>query len=130
MSGPARLRVCLIDDDALVRDAIALALGDADFDVVTAASASEGLQAASAAEFDAIVTDLNMPGVSGGQFIADARARWPSVAILMITGASVVGGRDASAFAREHGANAALIKPFRARDLAAAISNAVAQQRG
>lgn len=125
-----RLRVCLIDDDALVRDAIALSLGDADFDIVTAASAAEGLQAASTAPFDAIVTDFNMPGVSGAQFIADARARWPNVAILVITGASVIGGRDADVFARECGADGALIKPFRARELTAAIHAAVAQRRG
>jgi CheY-like chemotaxis protein len=49
------------------------------------------------------------------------RARWPALPIVAISGASVSDGRPTAEIARERGADAALIKPFRARELAAVL---------
>ena len=111
-------KICLIDDDTHVRDALSLGLGDAGFEVVTAPGAAAGLDIVSREAVDAIVTDMNMPGVHGAQLIAEARERWAHIPIIAITGASVIGGRGADAVARELGADACLIKPFRSAKLA------------
>lgn len=121
----SRSRICLIDDDIFVRDAMALGLCDAGFDVVTAPGAAAGFDIASRDIVDAIVTDMNMPGTGGAQFIPEARARWPHIPIIAISGAAIIDGCDTAEVARELGADATLIKPFRARELAALINRVI-----
>lgn len=125
----SRVRICLIDDDIFVRDAMALGLGDAGYDVVTAPGAAAGFDIASRETLQAIITDMNMPGTGGAQFIPEARARWPHLPIVAISGAAVIDGRNTADVARELGADATLIKPFRARELAAVIDRAIAARK-
>ncbi len=124
-----RARICLIDDDIFVRDAMALGLGDAGFDVITAPGAAAGFDIASRESVQAIITDMNMPGTGGAQFIPEARARWPDIPIIAISGAAVINGRSTADIARELGADATLIKPFRARELAALIERVLAARK-
>ena len=91
MSAPAR--ICLIDDELAVRDALALGLRDAGFEVATAPGAAAGLDILLREGADAVVTDMNMPGTGGAQFIEEARARWPELPIVAISGAAAVGDR-------------------------------------
>ena len=114
-----RARLCLIDDDTFVRDAMALGLGDAGFEVITAPGAAAGLDVLDREHIDVVITDMNMPGTGGAQFIPEARARWPQMPIVAISGAAVIDGRNTADVARALGADATLIKPFRARELAA-----------
>lgn len=125
----ARARICLIDDDIFVRDAMALGLGDAGFDVITAPGAAAGFDIASREQIDAIITDMHMPGTGGAQFIPEARSRWPEIPIIAISGAAVIDGRNTSDVARELGADATLIKPFRARELAALINRVLESRK-
>ena len=117
----AKARICLVDDDHFVRDALALGLSDAGFDVASAAGAAAGFDVVLRQPIDAVVTDLNMPGTSGAQFISEARAAWPNLPIIVISGASETHGRPTADVARELGADATLIKPFRAHALAALL---------
>jgi DNA-binding response OmpR family regulator len=124
-----RPRICLIDDDMFVRDALALGLGDAGFEVLTAPGAAAGYDIAARENVDAVVTDINMPGTDGAQLIAELRARWPLLPIVAISGAGVIDGRPIAELARERGADASLTKPFRARELAALLERLIAERR-
>lgn len=121
-----RARICLIDDDIFVRDALALGLSDGGFDVLTAPGAAAGFDIARREFLHAMVTDMNMPGTGGAQLIAEARAQWPNLVIVAISGASVIDGRATADIARELGADATLIKPFRARELATLLDQLIA----
>jgi len=116
-------RICLIDDDIFVRDAIALGLGDAGFEVVTAPGAAAGLDIAKRDGVDAIVTDMSMPGTDGAQLITQVRSLFPGMPVVAISGSSIIDGRDALDVAREHGADAVMTKPFRASVLAALLND-------
>ncbi|MBI3437895.1 MAG: response regulator [Proteobacteria bacterium] len=116
-------RVCLIDDDILVRDAISLGLGDAGFEVCAAPGAASGLDFVKREGVDAVVTDMSMPGTNGAQFIAQVRELFPHLPLVAISGSSVIGGRDALEVAQEGGANAVMTKPFRASALAQVITD-------
>lgn len=122
--------ICLIDDDIMVRDALALGLSDAGFEVLTAPGAAAGFDIANRRQVDAIVTDMNMPGTDGAQLIAEARKQWPDLPIVAISGATVIDGRAITEIARERGANAALSKPFRARQLAELLERLIAERKG
>ncbi len=69
-----------------------------------------------------------MPGSDGAQFIPEARARWPDIPIVAISGAAQIDGPKTSQFARDLGPDETLIKPFRPKPLAAAIERAMARR--
>ena len=121
-------RICLVDDDILVRDALALGLSDAGHEVLTAPGAAAGLDLASRRPVDALVTDINMPGADGAQLIADARRLWPDMPIVAISGAAVIEGRSLAEAAKELGADAVMVKPFRARQLAELLNTLIAER--
>lgn len=125
----SRVRICLIDDDLFVRDAMALGLSDAGYEVVTAPSAAAGFDIAARETVHAIVTDMNMPGAGGEVMISEARARWPDMPIIAISGAAAIEGRNTADIARELGADAILMKPFRAKELAAVVERAIAVRK-
>lgn len=83
--------------------------------------AAAGLDVLDREHIDVVITDMNMPGTGGAQFIPEARARWPQMPIVAISGAAIIDGRNTADIARALGADATLIKPFRARELAALI---------
>jgi len=115
-------RICLIDDDIFVRDAIALGLGDAGYEVVTAPGAAAGLDIVKRDGVDAIVTDMSMPGTHGADLIMQVRSLFPGMPVVAISGSSIIDGRDALDVARELGADAVMTKPFRASALAAVLN--------
>ncbi len=115
-------RICLIDDDPMVRDALALGLSDAGFEIVTAEDAKSALRLLESERFDAAITDMNMPAVNGVDLIASMRTKDPALPIVAISGASEIGGRSLNDVAREVGAAACLVKPFRARELVAVLA--------
>ena len=123
-------RICLIDDDVFVLEAMALGLRDGGFHVLAAPGAAAGLDIARREGMDAIVTDLNMPGTSGAQLIVEARALWPSIPIIAISGASVIDGRSVADVARVLGADALLSKPFRAHQLISLLNELFAARKG
>jgi CheY-like chemotaxis protein len=108
------MRVCLVDDDVPVGNAMALGLRDAGFEVAVAPGAAAGFDMLLRTPFDALVTDMNMPGTDGAEFISQARSQFPDLAIIAISGEPSPGGRPLAEAARARGANAALVKPFRA----------------
>jgi two-component system chemotaxis response regulator CheY len=71
--------VLLVDDEDMVRHSLARCLHRFGFEVTTAASAPDALTAMGHREFDAIVTDQHMPGMSGGQLIEQALLKDPSL---------------------------------------------------
>lgn len=125
----ARARICLIDDDIFVRDALGLGLSDAGFEVLTAPGAAAGLDIVARENVDAVVTDLNMPGTDGAQLIAETRARWPDMPIVAISGSAAIGTRSIAEVAAALGADAALAKPFRARELAELLERLMAARK-
>jgi DNA-binding NtrC family response regulator len=120
-----RFRVLVVDDHARARDAVADVLRQAQYDVVTCASASEALGKLSGETFDVVVTDLQMPGMSGLEFICEIERRRLGVQVLMITAhASVASAVEAM----RHGAFDYIEKPFDAVALERSVAQACDRQ--
>jgi DNA-binding response OmpR family regulator len=127
MSKPAR--ICVIDDEVVVLDATAYGLREAGYEVLTAPGAAAGLDIIDRIDIDAVVTDMNMPGTSGAQLIAEARARWPDLPIIAISGSHTAEGQSMLDSARALGANALVAKPFRADALREVLESVLAQKQ-
>ena len=106
-------RVLLVDDDHTTREVLAIHLEDAGYQVETAAGAAEALALLDAEPaFDALLTDLSMPGMDGLALIRTARQRFPGLQALLLTGTAV----DDAAF--DFGAAISLLrKPVRDTEL-------------
>ena len=114
-------RVLVVDDHAQARESVADVLRHAGYDVATAASAIEALARLAERPVDIVVTDLQMPGMDGLEFIREIERRRLGVQVLMITAhASVASAVEAM----RHGAFDYLEKPFDAIQLERSVSQA------
>lgn len=82
------VRVLHVDDDEAFRDLTATFLERKRerFDVTTAADAQEGLRRLGAESVDCIVSDYDMPGLDGIEFLEAVRAEHPDLPFLLFTG--------------------------------------------
>src|SRR4051812_30809832 len=80
--------VLIVDDDPILLEALpeALRLRMEGVTVETAASAAAALDLIADRDYDAIVTDIKMPGMDGLELLAQIRTRRPDTPTLMITG--------------------------------------------
>src|SRR6267143_6263837 len=80
--------VLIVDDDPAVLQALpeALRLRIPEVTVETTDSTAAALDRIAARDYDAIVTDIKMPGMDGLELLAAIRTRWPDTPALVITG--------------------------------------------
>jgi CheY-like chemotaxis protein len=81
-----RFRVLVVDDDPSIRQTATLILESEGFEVLTAADGVEGLHSLSQCLPDLIISDLNMPRMSGFEFLAVVRQRFPHIATIAMSG--------------------------------------------
>mgnify|MGYP006402703447 FL=1 len=89
-TGQSRLRVLLVEDEALIRINTTDMLEDMGHAVVDAGTAAEALEAASAQEFDILVTDVGLPDMKGGELAKELRRQQPGIGIVFATGESQI----------------------------------------
>ncbi|WP_425396827.1 response regulator [Aeoliella sp.] len=93
-----KIRVLLVDDIPNVVKAISRRIAN-EFDVRLAYSGPEALATMEQSEIDVVVTDLDMPRMTGWEFIGIASRMWPETAFVVLSGN--VGLRDQEAEHRE-----------------------------
>jgi DNA-binding NtrC family response regulator len=114
--------VLVVDDHARARESMADILGHAGHQVRCCASAVEALQHVHDGAFDVIITDLQMPGMNGLEFIRALEQRGVDSQIVMVTAHATV----ASAVeAMRHGAFDYIEKPFDVDQLETLVARAI-----
>jgi len=105
------LHVLIVDDDPALLQALpeALRLRMSGVTVDTADSAAAALDQIAARDYDAIVTDIKMPGMDGLALLAQIRTRRPDTPTLMVTGH---GGHVLAIYALRGGAFDLIQKPI------------------
>ena len=101
-------RVLIVDDEASVRKVMAAVLTQVGVSCETAASAEEALRVLETREMDAVISDLQMPGMSGMDLLAKVRQSYPQTVFLMVTG---VDDTRVGIQAMRQGADDYIVKP-------------------
>jgi len=107
-------KVLLVEDDRALREALVdtLILGGHACRAVDCAEAA--LKALAQESFSLVVSDVNMPGMDGHQLLAQIRARYPQLPVLLMT---AFGAVERAVDAMRQGAADYLVKPFEPKTL-------------
>jgi putative two-component system response regulator len=117
-------RVLVVEDEQQVRTLIANYLGREGFAVFEAGNVGDGVRHLSD-EFDIVVTDIRLPGVSGNELVSAVKSRWPATQVIVITGLQ---DAQVAAEALNAGADRYLFKPFGMPELKAHLADALVRR--
>jgi CheY-like chemotaxis protein len=115
-------RVLVVEDDRDAREALALALAESGYAVDIVEDGRAALGRLGSWPADVLVSDVNMPQMSGPELIREMRATGRDQPVVLITGAEW----DQLLGPIPHGASAFLRKPMTIEDLVWAIECALA----
>lgn len=121
-SPKANGRVLVVDDHATARESVADVLRHVGHDASACSSGAEALAALRDGSYDVVVTDLQMPGMSGLELIREIERRRFGVQILMVTAHASV---ETAVEAMRHGAFDYLEKPYDVDRLETSVARAL-----
>ena len=78
-------KIVLIDDEADIREVMAIALQDAGFTIATAADGVAGLQLCEDTLPQIVITDIRMPGIDGLQVLKTIKKKYPDIEVIVAT---------------------------------------------
>jgi EAL domain-containing protein (putative c-di-GMP-specific phosphodiesterase class I) len=119
---PSRGRILIADDEPVLLRGLERVLNRSGYEVVTANDGDEAASLIARMDFDAIVSDISMPGLNGIEVLRAARDRDLDVPVLLVTGAPAV---ETAVEALEYGAFQYLTKPVDSKQFERAIEKAV-----
>jgi CheY-like chemotaxis protein len=97
-----KARLLVVDDDADLRTTLPMILTGVGYNVQSAADGFSALAKIRSELPDILITDLNMPGMSGFELLSVVRRRFPSIRVIAMSsafsGLEVPTGVDAEAF--------------------------------
>lgn len=114
-------KICLIEDDELVRERIALQLDELGYEVLQADDGDQGLSIIQRDKPDVAVIDILMPGKDGLETITAIRRLRPDIRIVAVSGGGRVGPLIYLDLACQVGADVTLVKPVTTEALRDAI---------
>jgi CheY-like chemotaxis protein len=110
VANPSKSQILVVDDEASIRESLAMLLTSGGYDVATAQDGFDALLQLKRSLPDVIISDLNMPKMSGFEFLSVVRRRFPRILVVAMSGAysgnTVPGGIIADAFYAKGGSHA------------------------
>ncbi len=122
----ARAQILIVEDDRDLREALVTTLELAKFRVREADSAEQAMLRLAEEPVDMIVSDVNMPGMSGHELLAEVQRHYPGLPMMLIT---AYGQISHAVSAMQSGAIDYLVKPFEPQVLVEAVNKVVGGAR-
>lgn len=114
-----KARILIVEDDAELREALVTTLEVSRYRVTEAGSGEEALEKLAAAGFDLVVSDVQMPGMSGVDLLGEIQRHHPGTPALLMT---AYGRIEQAVTAMQSGAVDYLVKPFQPQVLTEVLS--------
>ena len=114
-------RILIVDDEVEITEILADLLSE-DYECLRAASAEEALTRLTESEFQLVISDITMPGMSGLDMIPHVKELSPDTVVVMISGMQTV---ESAIGALRLGAFDYLMKPFDLRQVEAVVKRAL-----
>jgi DNA-binding NtrC family response regulator len=114
-----RYRLLVVDDEQHVVDSLRRTLRHEPYDVVTTTSPLKAIDLLRESDFDILISDIDMPEISGLELIAEAHRNHPAVLRVLLTGDASI---ESALLAINEGAvHKYLTKPWKAREIRAIL---------
>lgn len=113
--------ILVVDDDDVIRDTLC-ELFASEHHCEQANRAEEALRKLQAQSFDVVLTDISMPGLSGSELLTRVLERYPSTAVIIISGLT---DQEQAQSLLSKGAFDYLLKPFRLEKVEESVKRAV-----
>ncbi|HEX7177255.1 MAG TPA: sigma-54 dependent transcriptional regulator [Pyrinomonadaceae bacterium] len=121
-----KIRVLVVDDDAVLRRVVSEQIAKAGFDARAAGSGEEALKLLGDADLDVVLLDIRMPGLSGLDALREIRKLDDPPEVIMLTADTSLG---TGIEAMRHGAYDYLTKPSTLDEIEAVIRKADEKRR-
>ncbi|MBI5863239.1 MAG: sigma-54-dependent Fis family transcriptional regulator [Planctomycetes bacterium] len=118
--------VCVVDDQAMMRDSLTATLSAQDHKVVAFDNAQEALTAIRQRAFDVVLTDLRIPGMDGVSLLREMRRLGLDTPVVLMTAFASV---QTAVEAMKLGAFDYVQKPFNGEEVAIVIERAVREKQ-
>ena len=115
-------RVLIIDDDELVRAALALLLQRGGHETLEVGDGYDARRFIDAYSPDLIITDILMPNMDGFELIREVRKEVPDLKVIAISAGAPIGGQKVPDLASRLGADCALSKPIDQQDFLSSVN--------
>ncbi len=115
-------RVLVVDDQSEMAETVAEGLAEFGYEGSAASSAKQAVELIKNGSFDALVTDLRMPGMDGLELLAQSRSAAPDCPVIVMTAFS---GIDTAVESIRRGAYHYMTKPFKVAELALFLTRAL-----
>ena len=110
--------ILIVEDDALLLDALTGQLKQLDYSVCTASSVAQAMALLQTQAVDGIILDLGLPGADGMELLTWARAHIAGLPVLILTARD---GVDDRVLGLNAGADDYITKPFNMQELQARL---------
>ncbi len=120
------LKILIVDDEEHLRKIMSIMLGKRGYLCRTAASGQEALSILAEESFDAVLTDMKMPGLDGLELLARIKEDNPEQVVVMLT---AHGTLDTAVQAMKAGAYDFLAKPFKEDEIVLVLEKALERGR-
>ena len=122
-----RVHILVVDDNLLDMRVCQYILQRAGFEVHSVTDPHIALELMTQMPFDLLLADIYMPEMDGFELILEAKKRQPELAVLMMTGSSMV---EDAIRALERGVDGLILKPFEeGHQLVSAVQRAIVESR-
>jgi len=86
ISHSSSYEILVVDDDAAVRDSLTMVLQPEGYSVKVAIDGFDALMHLKKSLPDIVISDLNMPRMSGFEFLSVVRRRFPQISVIAMSG--------------------------------------------
>lgn len=118
--------ILIVDDEEGLQTSLVKAFGMEGYRAEGAGSALEALERMKHTRFDVLLTDLLMPDIDGIGLLERARLSFPSLVVILMTGAATV---ESAVRALKGGAYDYILKPFTLAEIFHVVRRGLEQQR-
>ncbi|MBD3867794.1 MAG: response regulator [Acidobacteria bacterium] len=123
---PTGPRILIVDDEVSVREILADGLKVYGFETVTAGGAAAALKLFHAGSFDLVLSDIEMPEMTGIQLLKELKAGDREIDVVMVTG---VIDTDTAVNAIRDGASDYVTKPFNLEEVRIVVQRTLEKRR-
>lgn len=106
--------ILIVEDDATLREALVDTLELSRYQVLTADDGLQAIEVLNAQPVGLVITDVQMPNMTGLQLLLEIKSRWPHLPVLLMTAYGVI---SQAVEAMREGACDYLVKPFEVDEL-------------